>query len=365
MAGTRAYLDAEATNGIRRVHWEQGDVISVYSDTDTELKEFKLTSLAEDNKATFTGDKVTGNKFYAVFAPGCEYGVDEENPDIVHFNNYELYHRDDLSFTGPMVAASSGNSFVFKQTTGLIHVSIGNIHNLSEIVFEANGSLGGYVDLSENQPSLIPGVFYSALNIGGVWLQLDNAKIDVFFVVAPTILENGFNLIIHGMDANDNEIEVKKSYNSKLEVKAGKIYSFSLLDVEAELEAQANEIIEFADENVKAICVQNWDTNGDGELSYAEAAAVTDVGEIFRNNPYITSFDEFRNFTYVTSIDDYAFQDCSRLTSFTCLATNPPSLGSNVFNGMNGTIFVPAASVEAYKAADGWKDHASQIQAIP
>ena len=134
---------------------------------------------------------------------------------------------------------------------------------------------------------------------------------------------------------------------------------------EAELEAQANEIIEFADENVKAICVQNWDTNSDGELSYAEAAAVTDIGEIFRNNPYITSFDEFRNFTYVTSIDDYAFQDCSRLTSFTCLATNPPSLGSNVFNGMNGTIFVPAASVEAYKAADGWKDHASQIQAIP
>lgn len=67
----------------------------------------------------------------------------------------------------------------------------------------------------------------------------------------------------------------------------------------------------------------------------------------------------------VTSIDDYAFQDCSRLTSFTCLATNPPSLGSNVFNGMNGTIFVPAVSVEAYKAADGWKDHASQIQAIP
>ena len=36
--------------------------------------------------------------------------------------------------------------------------------------------------------------------------------------------------------------------------------------------------IEFADAEVKRICVENWDTNGDGELSYKEAAAVTDLG---------------------------------------------------------------------------------------
>ena len=71
----------------------------------------------------------------------------------------------------------------------------------------------------------------------------------------------------------------------------------------------------------------------------------------------------------VTSIDDYAFYDCNNLTSFTCLATNPPALGIGAFYGMNGIIYVPiyvpAASVDAYKAADDWKDYASQIQAIP
>ena len=66
----------------------------------------------------------------------------------------------------------------------------------------------------------------------------------------------------------------------------------------------------------------------------------------------------------VTSIGNSAFSGCHSLTSFTCLATNPPALGSKAFNDMNGTIYVPAASVEAYKAADGWKDYASQIQAI-
>ena len=42
--------------------------------------------------------------------------------------------------------------------------------------------------------------------------------------------------------------------------------------------------ISFADANVKAICVRSttgWDTNGDGELSYAEAAAVTSLGTVF------------------------------------------------------------------------------------
>ena len=32
--------------------------------------------------------------------------------------------------------------------------------------------------------------------------------------------------------------------------------------------------IEFADAGVKALCVANWDTSGDGELSEEEAAAV-------------------------------------------------------------------------------------------
>jgi len=50
----------------------------------------------------------------------------------------------------------------------------------------------------------------------------------------------------------------------------------------------------FADANVKAICVANWDTNGDGELSEDEAAAVTDLGTVFQGKTSITSFDELQ-----------------------------------------------------------------------
>ena len=74
--------------------------------------------------------------------------------------------------------------------------------------------------------------------------------------------------------------------------------------------------ITFADANVKAICVAHWDTNGDGELSEDEAAAVTSLGEVFKGNTEITSFDEFQYFTGVTTLPDWGtFDGCSSLQS--------------------------------------------------
>ena len=67
----------------------------------------------------------------------------------------------------------------------------------------------------------------------------------------------------------------------------------------------------------------------------------------------------------VTTIDHYAFADCYSLTSITVEATTPPSLGSGVFDNTNNCpIYVPAASVNAYKSASGWSTYASRIQAI-
>ena len=90
------------------------------------------------------------------------------------------------------------------------------------------------------------------------------------------------------------------------------------------------ENITFADAKVKAICVTNWDADSDGELSYKEAAAVTDLGELFKENKDITSFDELQYFTGLTSIGDYAFQYCSSLTSVT-IPSSVTSIGEYGF----------------------------------
>ena len=89
--------------------------------------------------------------------------------------------------------------------------------------------------------------------------------------------------------------------------------------------------LDFADSNVKAICVANWDTNGDGELSEAEAAAVTDLGEAFKENNEITSFDELQYFTGLTGIAEKAFNKCENLAAIT-LPSNITSIGSSAFD---------------------------------
>ncbi len=56
----------------------------------------------------------------------------------------------------------------------------------------------------------------------------------------------------------------------------------------------------------------------------------------------------------LTTIGECAFESCYNLKSLTCYAVNPPSCGSQAF--VYGTkIYVPANSVNAYKAAEGWK----------
>ena len=68
----------------------------------------------------------------------------------------------------------------------------------------------------------------------------------------------------------------------------------------------------------------------------------------------------------VTTIGESAFNSCRGLTSVTINALTPPKLGDSVFDNTNDcTIYVPAASVDAYKAARIWSAYKSRIQPIP
>lgn len=161
--------------------------------------------------------------------------------------------------------------------------------------------------------------------------------------------------------------------------------------------------LDFADANVKALCVANWDTDNDGELSQVEAAVVTSLGTVFAGNTTISSFDELQFFTGLTSISNNAFEGCSALSSvvlpdvLTSIGSNAfdgcaalasiaipsgvTSIGVNAFSGCNNlqtvyvgmvtpvaitenifenranaTLFVPVGSKAAYEAANYWKD---------
>ncbi len=67
----------------------------------------------------------------------------------------------------------------------------------------------------------------------------------------------------------------------------------------------------------------------------------------------------------MTSIGSWTFNGCSGLTSITSKAVTPPSVSSNTFTTVDKSaqVYVPAESVDVYKAADYWKNF-TNIQAI-
>ena len=100
----------------------------------------------------------------------------------------------------------------------------------------------------------------------------------------------------------------------------------------------AQNIIQFEDQLVKSICVQNWDTNDDGELSIGEAIAVTDIGTVFRGQA-ISRFFELENFSGLTAIPDSAFFYCENLQEV-ALPPNVKSIGVMAFYGNNALTYI-------------------------
>lgn len=117
--------------------------------------------------------------------------------------------------------------------------------------------------------------------------------------------------------ANDGYVFTHWTHNGRL-ISLDAEYTFYVagdMTFEAHFVPISNII--FADANVKEICVANWDANGDGELSYSEAAAVTRLGQVFSNKSTLVSFDELQFFTGLSFINKSAFAGCSGLSSIT------------------------------------------------
>ena len=130
-----------------------------------------------------------------------------------------------------------------------------------------------------------------------------------------------------------------------IEVSTDATYSFIVTgprNVVAVFYVSSDENIVFADSNVKAICVNHWDTDGDGELNYTEAAAVTSLDYAFQYNDEIMSFDELQYFTGLTYINDYEFYSCDNLTSI-ILPESLTSIGYEAFlycYNLGGTLTI-------------------------
>ena len=166
------------------------------------------------------------------------------------------------------------------------------------------------VDISSVKTLIFEGFVYLRGNSSNPTFNCP-ALTDIIFKGGSPTLSDSFSkyfgtrtgITAHVTDKTDEEIEAMKT-------SAAVWCDFE--DIVPITDTLTEPFINFADSIVKDICVNNWDTNNDGELTFEEAAAVTSLGEAFKYNTQITKFNELQYFTGLTSIKA-AFYGCSAL----------------------------------------------------
>ena len=91
-----------------------------------------------------------------------------------------------------------------------------------------------------------------------------------------------------------------------------------------------------------------------GCMNSVVPASITAIGDYaFYGSQRMTSITLPKS---ITSIGDAAFAECYSMAVITCEATEVPALGKYAFAYVSSPVYVPAESVEAYKAAAQWED---------
>lgn len=132
-----------------------------------------------------------------------------------------------------------------------------------------------------------------------------------------------------------------------------------LFDTEAEYEAKKDElavpnvsycvdtdsikllsehVVDFnGDAEVERICLDNWDSDSDGKLSFEEAAAVTAFGTKFRSNNKIVDLRCLKYFTGVKSTIEGAFGVIPNLI-YVSIPSSVTNVHIKTFTGYSGTL---------------------------
>lgn len=295
-------------------------------------------------------------------------------------NNSECLGNYIATYTSATSASSGNLSFAFHHLNTYLRL-VANLPagNYGKLTIRTDDNLfveQGTYDLTSDNPVVIAEHKSNTIEMDLEIEMLQQGDVIIFVSCAPVNL-SGRQLTISIVGQNG---PYTYTYNPSKNYVAGSIYTLRASTV---LYPEMRDIV-FADESVKDLCLANWDSDGNGSVSYAEAAAVHDLGTVFMGQG-ITSFDELRFFTGLTSIGANAFSNCTGLISISipanvssiganafsnCQAltsiklepTVPPVLGSNALStGAGIVVLVPENGYDTYLNATGWKDVATSI----
>ena len=354
-------------DGTTSVLWEPGDEVKVFYKKAG--SRFISNNTEPTGQADFTGTlTVTGffgegftvdTPLWAV-SPYREDAVSDGESVTTTLISEQTGRAGSFAKNTFITLAKSTNTFMgFYNVCGGVRFSLTH-EGIKEIVFQGqnNEDIAGKVKLSfvDGTPAVqevVEGqktITLIAPNDGtfetGKWY---------YIVALPGTLPNGFKMTFntatqYGTLTSSASRTIKRGIFGSL-ADADKDVTFKKKEGSNEPNPEDN--IQFKDPVAKYACVEKFDTNGDGEVSYAEAANVTSISGLFSNFNAVTSFDELKHFKkisslgsafkgleslnsvtipeQITELESEAFYSCRSLNSVTFIGTKMRAIGKKAF----------------------------------
>lgn len=326
---TKVFVD-----GNLKTHWNEGDEISIF--TTTYNQHFKFDGQTGDDDGSFTmqGDSQSGKEIpatYAVYPYDESTSISTKGVLSICFPSVQNYAENSYGLgANTMVAVAESNTsteLFFSNLCGYVVVRLYGEGTVKSITLTGNNGekLAGQATVNARYGQS-PVVSFSESAITSITLDcgegvelgktVDEA-IAFWFAVPPVTFSQGFTIRVANTDLWSMEKVMKVERIVTRNVKN----PLAPLAVNFDIPREGN--IEFEDANFKAYCVENFDKDGDENISFIEALLINNIDcsgmniTSLKGIEYCTNLDSLRcSMNKLSSIDvshnlDLIYLNCS------------------------------------------------------
>ena len=286
---TRTSLNGPDANGVYKTVWSPGDQIMVFSG-DLACR-YILKSGENTNKGVFEG---YGNSEDLVAVYPLSIGFSRTGATIeVGLPEVQEYVSGNIPLGAyPMLGIYGDETFSFRNLCSVLKVPMFGDATVKSITFTPNNAgvkASGKAVINVNSTQLeMDDNSKPSVKLDCPDVKLSAQPTDFHFVVPAQIYPGGFTLTI-ATDKGD----VVKTLKSDITLDRSVLYPIEAF----ECKIDSKENIIFEDANFKAYLVANFDTDGDGEISYEEALAITMIDVDTANIESLAGIEHMANLT--------------------------------------------------------------------
>ena len=291
-SSTRTALDGPDADGVYKTIWSSDDAIAVFSGNNA-ASEFKLTSGANTNTAEFEGNAASDN-MVAIYPYSIVKGRTGSTISVTLPEVQEYVSGNIPQGSYPMAAVSDGAVLPFYNLCSVLRLRMFGDLTVNSITFTPNDATvktSGNATVNAGDKMLtMSGDAKSTVRLNCAnGVKLTRTSTDFLMVVPAQKYTGGFTITI-----NTDQGAVVKAVKSDVALSRSVLYPIKAFECKIE---QSKDNIVFEDANFKAYMIKNFDTDGDGEISYEEALAITMIDVDTDNIESLAGIEHMANLT--------------------------------------------------------------------